>query len=179
MVWAPESRECVGVSCAIETSRLVLRDLVPDDLDAMVAVWTDPDVARFMDDWGPRTADATDDWLAAAIEARRADPNSFGCSIVTKHAGEVVGWIGFGASSRGVADVDFAYVIAAGQRGNGYASEALRGVVDHCFEQLGIASLWGECHIDNERSARVMENAGMTEIGVVDGQRRFRVARDE
>ncbi|HUQ40572.1 MAG TPA: GNAT family N-acetyltransferase [Acidimicrobiales bacterium] len=161
----------------LETDRLALRDLASEDLDAMIAAWTDPDVARLMDDWGPRTATATAAWLDAAMEARRADPTGYGCSIVTKDDGVVVGWIGFGRSSRGVADMDFAYVIISAYRGKGYASEALRGVIRYCFDEIGVSSFWGECHVDNTPSARAMEAAGMREIGVVDGQRRFIVGQ--
>ena len=157
----------------IHTTRLLLRNVIPDDFEAMVAAWTAPDVAGFMDDFGPRTRDEVEEWLPKAIEARKVDPTSYGCSIVTKETGDVIGWIGFGPSRRGVADIDFAYVIEPRSRGRGYATEALRGVIDFCFADLGVSSVWGECHVDNTASARVMENAGMEAIGEVDGQQRF------
>lgn len=163
-----------GVSTAsVETERLRLRDLQVGDEAALVPAWVNPEVARFMDEYGPRTPNEVRDWLRAAIEAAGRDVTAFGWAIELKNTGEVVGWIGFGGSDRGVADVDFAYVLAPRYRGFGYATEALSAVVSFCFEELGVTSLWGECAVANDRSAAVMERAGLRPIGVVDGQRRF------
>ena len=126
-----------------------------------------------MDDYGPRTADEVRHWLRAAVDTASRDTTAFGWAIELKDTGEVVGWIGFGESERGVADVDFAYVLAPRYRGFGYASEALTAVVSFCSDELGVTSIWGECAVDNHRSAAVMERAGLRPIGVVDGQRRF------
>jgi len=39
----------------IDTERLMLRDLELDDLETLVRLWADPEVARFVDDFGPRS----------------------------------------------------------------------------------------------------------------------------
>lgn len=159
----------------VETERLRLRDLHNGDEAALIPAWVNPEVARFMDDYGPRTPDEVRNWLRDAIEAAARDKAVFGWAIELKETKEVVGWIGFGPSTRGVADVDFAYVVAPRYRGFGYASEALSAVVSFCFDELGVTSVWGECAIANDRSAAVMERAGLHPIGVVEGQTRFLV----
>ncbi|HUF33932.1 MAG TPA: GNAT family N-acetyltransferase [Acidimicrobiales bacterium] len=161
----------------IETERLLLRDLDVSDTEALIPAWGDEQVRRFMDDFGPRTEAEVREWVPHAIAATGADASSFGWVIVLKETGSTIGWIGFGGSSRGVADVDFAYVIAPAFRGRSYASEALRGVIQFCFDELEVQSVWGECAEDNQASARVMTAAGLTPIGVVENQRRFRVER--
>ena len=156
---------------------MVLRDLEPDDLGAMIDAWTAADVPGFMDDFGPRTRDEVEEWLPAAIAARDTNPHYGGCAIVERSSGHVVGWIGWGGSNerhRDIGDIDFAYVVAPGFRGRGYASDALRVVVDFCFSELGVSSVWGRCHPDNIASRRVMENAGLQAIGEVDGEPAFR-----
>lgn len=162
----------------LETSRLRIRDLLAEDLESMVAVWVDPQVARFMDNFGPRTPAQTAEWLSAAIAARHADPSGFGCSIIERTTGAVIGWIGFGRSNRDVAPIDVAYVIASDHRGKGYASEALRRVISFILDELGVSAVWGECHVDNAASARVMVTAGLSEIGLVEGQRRFIIEKE-
>lgn len=57
-------------------------------------------------------------------------------------------------------EVDFAYIVRPAFRNKGYASEALRAMLDYCFAE-GIERVWGGCHLDNAASARVMEKAGM------------------
>lgn len=160
-----------------DTERLRLRDLQLSDEKALTAAWVNAEVARFMDAYGPRTADEVRRWLGEAIEATRRDPSGFGWAIELKHTAEVVGWIGFGRSDRGVAEMDFAYVVAPQYRGRGYASEALAAVVSFCFEEIGVESVWGECAVDNLRSAAVMQRAGLLPAGVVDGQSRFVLVR--
>ena len=159
------------------TRRLLLRDLRPDDVVAMARLWTDRDVARFMDGFGPRTADQVAAWVPEAIRASCSVPRFRSWAIEVRSTGEVVGWIGFGGSSRGVGDIDFAFIVDPGHRGHGYATEALRGAVNYCFDTLGAQSFWGECHTDNEASAGAMRAAGLEYIETVEDQHRFRVGR--
>jgi RimJ/RimL family protein N-acetyltransferase len=76
-----------------------------------------------------------------------------------------------------VAEIDFAYIVDRSLRGQGYAGEALRGAVRYCFSVLGAASFWGECHTNNEPSARAMQSAGLAFVGTVDGNRRYRISQ--
>jgi len=45
--------------------------------------------------------------------------------------------------------------------GNGYATEALRAMVEFGFQVVGLHRIWAGCDIDNAASRRVMEKAGM------------------
>jgi RimJ/RimL family protein N-acetyltransferase len=160
-----------------ETDRLRLRDLEWSDLDAMVPLWTDPDVEAFMDDFGPRSALEVEQWVADARHAARTAPRFRSWVMELKGSGDIVGWIGVGGSGRGVADIDFAYIVDRRHRGQGYATEALRGAVHYCFSVLGANSFWGECHTDTAPSAEAMQSAGLEFIGTVDGNHRYRISR--
>lgn len=153
-----------------------LRDLTANDVDVMVELWTDPDVERLMDDFGPRTATEVMDWLPVELETSRCDPTHGGW-VISDDNGEAAGLIMFGQSDRPVGDISFAYLVLPQFRGRGLASDALRTVVVYCFDELGVASVWGETAIDNRASERVMLNAGLTFIGEVNGQRQFRIRR--
>lgn len=159
------------------TDRLVLRDLGIADQEAAVRLWTDPTVPRFMDDFGPRTPAEVEGWIADVAEATRAEPWFRSWAMELKDSGEVVGWLGFGPDRRGIGDIDFAYVVDVRHRGHGYASEALRGAINYCFTTLGAESFWGQCHTDNEASARAMRAAGLEFLATVDGEHRFSLAR--
>ncbi|GAB3917632.1 N-acetyltransferase [Microlunatus endophyticus] len=161
-----------------ETSRLNLRDPRMTDRQPLTEMWTDAAVAQFMADYGPRDPASVQEWLTqivrAADDRRQSSPSSVQLTLARKEDGVVVGWLGLGASSRGVADWDFGYAVHPGHRGNGYAAEALAGAVDGCRRRFGIESFWGECHQTNAASARVMTTAGFSEIAPSDdGNRRF------
>jgi RimJ/RimL family protein N-acetyltransferase len=40
----------------------------------------------------------------------------------------------------------------------------LKAVIDFAFEHLGIHTIYGECHVENVASARVMEKAGLSRL---------------
>ena len=162
----------MGLGC-VETDRLVLRDLELDDTDALIPVWTSSEVAQFMDDFGPRTPDEVRAWVPEAMAACRSGLWPYSWVIALKDEGEVVGWIGFGVSSRPVGEVDFAYAVAPLHRNRGYASEAIAAVVDFCFNALGVASVWAECAVGNTASATAIQKGGLSPIGVVGGQQQF------
>jgi RimJ/RimL family protein N-acetyltransferase len=158
---------------SVETERLLLRQLVPEDLVAMTRLWTDPDVAAFMDDFGPRTAEDVAAWLPEAIAAHREDPLYRGWAIVLRPTGEIVGWLGFGSSSKPIGDIDFAYIVDRAHRRRGYAAEALRAAARFCFDRLGARSFWVECHVHNTASALAIQAAGLRFVGTVADQHRF------
>ena len=161
----------------VETERLVLRDIELEDADELIPVWTAPEVAQFMDDFGPRSADEVRAWVPEAVSACRSGLWPYSWVIALKDSGEVVGWIGFGGSSRPVGEVDFAYAVAPLHRNRGYASEAIAAVVDFCFHTLGVASVWAECAVGNAASAAAIRKGGLSPIGVVSGQQEFIVLR--
>ena len=79
------------------TARLHIRDLRRSDLEAMIALWTDPDVRRIMGDYGPQSAGDVPPWIENAIVHNGARPRyAHNCAIVERASGTVVGWIGFG-----------------------------------------------------------------------------------
>jgi RimJ/RimL family protein N-acetyltransferase len=45
--------------------------------------------------------------------------------------------------------------------GHGYATEAVRELVRHCFEDLGVRRVTANCFLDNAASVRLMERVGM------------------
>ena len=45
--------------------------------------------------------------------------------------------------------------------GHGYATEAVRELLRHCFEDLGVRRVVANCFLDNADSLRLMQRAGM------------------
>lgn len=57
-------------SCNIDANYLALDEVGGHDLETMVELWTDPDVARFMDEFGPRARAEVERWLPEARWSR-------------------------------------------------------------------------------------------------------------
>lgn len=156
-------------SMHIETDRLILREMYPDDLDAVHEWRSDPEVARYMD-FEPATQDQSREFLEGCLSANAADPReAYILAIVEKASGTAIGWIGWGAPSApkvDAGDIDFGYALRTASWGRGYGTESLRAVIAYCHDELGVRTFFGETDVRNARSARVMEKAGMEPMGI-------------
>ncbi|WP_328999444.1 GNAT family N-acetyltransferase [Kribbella sp. NBC_00709] len=144
------------------TDRLELRWPIESDYAALCTLWTDPRVARFMDDYGPRDPAAVRDWLDTHAN-NPGDGTHLQLIITRRSDAEVLGWLGLGASDDPLAAWSFGYAVLPSHRSYGYATEALKAALAHCHGDRDIPSLWGECHPTNAASAHVMQSAGMQE----------------
>lgn len=55
----------------------------------------------------------------------------------------------------------------AGRRGRGYAADALRQFVRHCFDIIGLHSLLARIDTDNEASIHLFETCGFARVGML------------
>jgi RimJ/RimL family protein N-acetyltransferase len=163
----------------LATRRLLIRDLQADDLAAMIELWADDDVGRFMGSYGPRSAEETARWLEDVMQHNRARPRfAHNAAIIVAETGERAGWIGCGKSGEPAGEYDFGFTLRPGCRGHGYAREALVALLAFCLGELEVSSVWGECDAGNRRSAAVMRAAGMSPVGTsAQGDLRFRAGR--
>lgn len=74
--------------------------------------------------------------------------------------GRFVGVIGLHPSDWNVPLLEIGYWCRASCEGQGYISEAVRGITRFAFEQLGARRLEIRCDARNQRSARVAERCG-------------------
>ncbi|MFT7085948.1 MAG: RimJ/RimL family protein N-acetyltransferase [Vicingaceae bacterium] len=58
------------------------------------------------------------------------------------------------------------YKILPKHWGNGYATEALKGVIDFSFNTLGLHRIQAGCAVENAASIKVLEKAGMIKEGL-------------
>jgi RimJ/RimL family protein N-acetyltransferase len=150
----------------LRTERLTLRPGTVDDADAT---------------WAYRRLDVVNEWLTGSP----ADPDAYGelfCEpgrltatvVVTRGhdaAAPIIGdfmlrrenaW-----AQREVADqtrgaqAELGWVLDPAHTGHGYATEAVRGLLRHCFEDLGVHRVTANCFLDDDASVRLMERVGM------------------
>lgn len=110
----------------LSTRRLLLRGLVPGDLDAVFSILGDEETAAGMS-WRLRDRTSAAHWLAKRIATEReADLSMWG--IESLSAGELIGLCGFFPHA-GEAEVELGYVVKAPWWGDGYATEAAQAAV--------------------------------------------------
>ena len=148
---------------AIKTKRLMLRDLLEEDWQAMHKLRSDPVVTKFIDYIKSETEAETRQWLCNTRGHNARKPRlSYNLTIVRQEDEQVIGWIGMGQPSHSThGDLDFGYALLPAYWGRGYMAEALQALLDYAFEQLGATQSFGECDAANVASARVMEKVGL------------------
>ena len=148
----------------METNRILLRPWREDDAEALFKYASDPDV-------GPRAG-----WPPhkSVEESRKVIKNFFSnedtWAIEHKETSEIIGCIGVlrdGSSNLKIAEneCEVGYWIAKPYWGKGICTEALRLVIDYCFNVKGFTTLWGDYFPKNPASGKVMEKCGFKDTG--------------
>jgi RimJ/RimL family protein N-acetyltransferase len=149
-------------SFPIETERLLLRPFAQGDYDALLAILSDAEVARYLY-WEPRTPDE----VLPALERKIADValwqegDTLGCAVVLRATGELIGdcslhWV---SAEHRLGEIGFVFHPA--HHGHGYATEAARPLLEFGFATVGLHRIIGRLEARNLASARVLEKIGM------------------
>jgi RimJ/RimL family protein N-acetyltransferase len=145
----------------IETERLLLRPYAESDLDALYAIQSREDVARFLY-WEPRQRDEVQEVIRRRISTGiHGEGDTLLLAIVPRDVGVVVGDVSLTYISEAHSQGEIGFVLHPDHQGNGYASEAARELLRIGFEDLGLHRVIGRCEARNDASARLMERLGM------------------
>jgi ribosomal-protein-alanine N-acetyltransferase len=143
----------------IRTGRLLLRDFVAADFDAIHAYSSDPEVTRFMF-FGPRDEAASQDYLHEMLESQAQEPRLvWELAIVRRSDNRLIGACDLTLEDE--REGDLGYILARHAWGQGYGTEAARAMVDAGFRQLGLERVFATCDVDNAASAHVLEKVGL------------------
>ena len=144
----------------VETERLLLRNLTPDDAQAAFLWCGDPDVARYMVYPVYTRAEDVRTWLETQDPD---DPDKYDAGIVLKSTGELIG--SGGLYYRPEDDLwTIGYNLRKDQWGNGYALEMIEGLLEYVRQRRDVRGIRGTFAAANSRSRRVMEKLGMTYV---------------
>ena len=151
-----------GRSCALNLATARLRLSHPDLGDALpyVTIWNDPAVLRYL---RPIHTFGLPDALAT-IDAwqRHWEERGYGVWTLTDLAtGEFAGYCGLRYLDE-LGKVEVLYGLLPAYWGRGLATEAALAARDFAFDTASLNELVGVVHPQNQASARVLENLGMT-----------------
>jgi RimJ/RimL family protein N-acetyltransferase len=152
-----ELREsCIPV---LETSRLVLRAPRLEDAVAIAGLANNRSIAamaaRIPYPYGIKDAEQ---WIHKAWTG----PD---CPFVIVHrtTGAVMGAVGFNTCETG--QVSLGYWLGIDHHGQGYASEAVRALVDYLFSARGVTAIAASCRVVNNASRHVLEKCAFQWTG--------------
>ena len=158
------------------TERLVLRDLVPADVDALAPIYGDPQVVRYIGGGETATLEETAAWIEHALQRNRLEGWDMR-AVERREDGVLLGRAGLGVRDiDGRSEHEVGYLLGREHWGKGYATEAAAAVRDDARERLGHRRLIALIDHGNDASVRVATKLGMTyERDVVFGGRVVRM----
>jgi ribosomal-protein-alanine N-acetyltransferase len=148
----------------IETERLLLREILPEDADAIFRIFASNEVTRYYD-----LVSCTDlqqaaeliDFFDESFELERA----IRWGIARQSDNQLIGTCGYVWLRRFRGEVG--YELHPDYWGNGYMREALDAILDFGFTELGLNRIEALVMVDNERSAALLNALGFCEEGVL------------
>ena len=175
----------------IEAERIILRRIMPSDLDYFVRIHADPDVARYIGAGNPRPRAETERWLDDVLESyaranlgqlavvRKTDGALLGrcglsdAAVEIAHAPDVMrkGWF-FSRHVPADTDVELlpelGYTFGRESWGQGYASEAAGLVYAYAKSALNFTKIMSVIHTENRASLAVATKFGVTPVDQVE-----------
>jgi ribosomal-protein-alanine N-acetyltransferase len=146
----------------LETDRLVLRHQVLQDLDALWALYCDPEITKYIPD-APRSYEEAKEELEWHMNGHPKYPELGLWATIHKETGKFIGRCGLLPwTIDGQQEVEVAYTIAREYWGQGLATEAARAILDYGFEHLNLSRLVSVIDSENVASQRVAQKIGMT-----------------
>ena len=152
----------------IVTERLVIRRFRYDDIRDVLGFASQPSVAKVTSN----RIQATEEGVRRYIKLQNSyqpfeRDKVFELAIERKADGRVIGLLGLICQDYGQGEMGWA--LGVEHRGQGYATEAARALMDYGFHSLGLHRIHADTSTDNCAAWRVMERLGMRCEGLLRG----------
>lgn len=145
----------------LEGSRVRLELLQPDDVDALYAIQSDPEVCRYLL-YEPRSLERVHEVLARdAAATRLADSEDFIQPAIRDASGRLIGTMYFKLSNVEDKTAEIGWLLDPRFQGRGYAKEAAALLLDLGFGELGLHRVYAELDPRNAASVALCLRLGM------------------
>lgn len=149
----------------IETKRLILRELLFSDAEAMFKMDTNPNVHTYLGNNPVQSIDDVHDYISS-IRTQYVVNKIGRFAVVKKDTNEVIGWAGLKFVTEPENELvnffDLGYRLQEEHWGNGYAKEAAEAWLNYGFNKMKKHCIYASAHLENRNSKRILEKIGMT-----------------
>ncbi|MBY8975300.1 GNAT family N-acetyltransferase [Rhodobacteraceae bacterium NNCM2] len=160
------------MQAVIETPRLRLRPRVLGDADACYRMNMEPGTLAYVDP--PETVGDWNDEAAhrafIRVSTTHLYPDGFGYWTVTPREAprRFLGWVLLIPEDMKGPEIETGWRFRTEARGQGFATEASRAILDHGFRQLGCDRVVADIYRQNAASVNVVRKLGFHEAGLPD-----------
>jgi len=148
----------------IETDNLILREIMPEDRDAIYAIFGDEEVTRYYDLATMRTRKEADE-LIDFFDERFETESMIRWGITRKDDDVVIGTCGYVLLHRHRGEIG--YDLLHSEWGKGIMAEALDAIIDFGFSDMGLHRVEAMVMAENMASTRLLQKLGFTQEGTL------------
>jgi RimJ/RimL family protein N-acetyltransferase len=146
------------------TERLLLRDITIDDKLAIFDYRSDSETNKFQS-WIPETLEDVDSFIQRNNKEFNQPESWYQVLITDKETKAVIGDVGIHFFGSENLQVELGITLNKNFHGKGYASEALKGVINFLFNDLKKHRIMASINPDNIDSLNLMERIGFRKEG--------------
>jgi ribosomal-protein-alanine N-acetyltransferase len=161
-------QRCSDMTLPIVTERLVLRRYTHDDIPDVLGFASHPSVAKIISKGIPATEEVVRNYIDLQNSYQPFEKDKvFEVAIERREDGKVIGLVGLICQDYQQGEMGWA--LGVDYRGQGYATEAARALMDYGFRSLALHRIHADTSTDNVASLRIMERLGMRREGLLRG----------
>ena len=154
------------MSATLQSARLLLRQMQPEDAETIYAYRRLPDVARFQG-WEPANVQEIADYARQL----QSHPDSLTTLwqqwvFIARQTNEVLGDLAFKLDDN-KQQAELGVALAPKHQGQGFATEALKEVIGHLFEQYRLHRIHVSIDPLNHKSIALFERLGFRREGLL------------
>jgi [ribosomal protein S5]-alanine N-acetyltransferase len=147
-----------------ETNRLLLRELLPEDVDGLFEMDCDPEVHRYLGNNPIQTKEQAAEMIQF-IRQQYIDNGIGRWAMIDKQTNNFLGWAGLKLMTEPINNhinyLDLGYRLMRKYWGLGIATEAARASLAYAFDKLPAKEVYAITEIGNTASNNVLLKAGL------------------
>ena len=149
----------------IESERLILRQFTMTDLELFFQYRSKPEVAEFQL-WESFTEQEASAFIEKYATTRPGIPGEWsGLAIELKTTGTLIGDCAMKINTEYGAQAEIGFNLSPEYQGQGFATEAVRCLIDYVFSQIGVHRVFAVTDAENTGAANLLKRLGMRQEG--------------
>lgn len=149
----------------LETDRLLLREMTPQDVNALLKLFGNPQVVKFLDMNPIKTADQAEEWMRW-IGGIFSSKGGLRWGIESKVDGEFIGSAGLHSWNREAHYAQLGFDIAQQHWKENYPEEVARAIIRFGWDQMNLNRIEVNMVQGNVALMKIMEHLGFRHEGV-------------
>ena len=149
----------------IETERLILRRILPQDYSDMYEYSRSSSVTKYLL-WDKHPSLGYTKEYVEFLQGKYESGDYYDWALVLKSSGKMIGTCGFTSFDTDNNTAEIGYVLNEKYHHMGYATEATTAVIGFGFNHLKLSALYAKYMSKNYASRRVMDRCNMHEVNI-------------